>query len=80
MGLPTDPARQQVQLHRTIGCHDLRVNEYTIRYSNHPLRVVGILEFHEGEVIRERFYFGDPWEPLTWRGLRVEPYRPPRMR
>jgi hypothetical protein len=80
MDFPSDAARQQIQLHRTIGCHDLRVKEYTIRYSNHSLRAVGILEFHGGEVIRKRFYFGDPWELPTWRGQGVEPYRPPRMR
>jgi hypothetical protein len=80
MDLPTDPARQQIQLHRTIGCHDLRVNEYTIRYGSHPLRAVGIMEFHDGKVIRERIYFGEPWEPLTWRAPGVALCHPPRMR
>jgi hypothetical protein len=29
----TYPARQQFELHRTTGSHDLWVNGYTIRYS-----------------------------------------------
>jgi hypothetical protein len=66
------PARQEFQLHRTIGCHDLWVNEYTIRYDDRPYRVVGIMEFRDGKVIRERIYFGEPWEPPAWRAQWVE--------
>jgi len=25
------------------------------------------MEFHDGKVIRERIYFGEPWEPPAWR-------------
>jgi hypothetical protein len=50
-------------LDRTTGCHGVWVNEYTIRYGNHPTFVVGIMEFRDGKVVRERIYFGDPWEP-----------------
>ena len=66
------PARQEFQLHRTIGCHDLWVNEYTIRYDDNPVRVVGIMEFRGGKVIRERIYFGEPWDPPAWRSQWVE--------
>jgi SnoaL-like domain len=55
----TYPARQQFELHRTTGCHDLWVNEYTIRYDGQPVMVVGIMEFRDEKVVRERF---DPWE------------------
>ena len=42
---------------RTIGCHDLWVNEYTIDYDGeHPQRR-GIMEFRDGDVLRERIYF-----------------------
>src|SRR5215217_4040362 len=41
----TYPTRQQFELHRVTGCHDLWVNEYTIRYDDHPVMVVGIMEF-----------------------------------
>jgi hypothetical protein len=67
-----DPARQEFQLRRTTGCHDLWVNEYTIRYDEQPVMVVGIMEFRDGKVVRERIYFGDPWEPPAWRAQWVE--------
>ena len=66
------PARQDFHLHRTTGCHNLWVNEYTIRYDDRPLRVVGIMEFRDGKVFRERIYFGEPWEPPAWRAQWVE--------
>src|SRR3954454_13321951 len=55
----TYPARQQFELHRTTGCHDLRVHEDTIRYDAPPVMVVGIMEFRDGKVVRERIYFAD---------------------
>ena len=33
---------------------------------------VGIMEFRDGKVVRERIYFGDPWDPPAWRVERVE--------
>jgi hypothetical protein len=72
----TYPARQQFALHRTTGCHDLWVNEYTIRYDDQPVMVVGIMEFRDDKVIRERIYFGDPWEPPAWRAQWVELFDP----
>jgi hypothetical protein len=67
------PARIDLQMHRTIGCHDLWVNEYTIRSDDQrPHRVVGIMEFRDGKVVRERIYFGEPWEPPAWRAQWVE--------
>ena len=72
----TYPARQQFELHRTTGCHDLWVNEYTIRYDDRPVMAVGIMEFRDGMVVRERIYFGDPWEPPQWRAQWVERFDP----
>ena len=66
------PARQEFQLHRTVGCHDLWVNEYTIRYDDQPVMAVGIMEFRDGKVVRERIYFGEAWEPPAWRAHWVE--------
>src|SRR4051794_38817595 len=40
----TYPARQEFELRRTTGCHDLWVNEYTIRYDEQLVMVVGIME------------------------------------
>jgi ketosteroid isomerase-like protein len=70
------PARQEFELHRITGCHDLWVNEYTIRYDDRPTRVVGIMEFRDGKVVRERIYFGEPWEPPAWRARWVERMEP----
>ena len=38
--------------------------------------VVGIMEFREEKVVRERIYFGDPWEPPAWHAQWVERYDP----
>ena len=72
----TYPARQEFELHRTTGCHDLWVNEYTVRYDDRPVMVVGIMEFRDGKVVRERIWFGEPWEPPSWRAHLVERYDP----
>jgi hypothetical protein len=70
------PARQQFELHRTTGCHDLWVNEYTIRYDDQPVMAVGIMEFRDDKVVRERIYFGEPWKPPAWRAHWVERFDP----
>jgi hypothetical protein len=38
--------------------------------------VVGIMEFRDEKVVRERIYFGDPWEPPAWRAHWVERFDP----
>ena len=72
----TYPARQDFEVHRITGCHDLWVNEYTIRYDDKPVMVVGVMEFRDNRVVRERIYFGDPWEPPAWRAQWVERFDP----
>ena len=68
------PARVTFEIHRTIGRQDLWVNEYTIRYDEaKAFHVVGIMEFRDDKVVRERIYFGEPWEPPAWRARWVEP-------
>ena len=72
------PARLGFDMRRTIGRQDLWVNEYIIRYDDEkPLNVVGIMEFRDGKVVRERIYFGEPWEPPAWRAQWVEPMEEP---
>jgi hypothetical protein len=66
------PTRMDFQLLRTVGHQDLWVNEYIIRYDDRPVNVVGIMEFSNGEVVRERIYFAEPWEPPAWRARWVE--------
>ena len=67
------PANLDFEMHRTIGCGDLWVNEYTLRYDGENLRkVAGIMEFRNGKVVRERLYITEPWEPPAWRAQWVE--------
>jgi hypothetical protein len=72
----TYPARQEFELHRTTGSGDLWVNEYTIRYDDEPVMVVGIMEFRDSKVVRERIYFGSSWEPPASRAQWVELFDP----
>ena len=72
------PARLSLGIHRTVGCHDLWVNEYTIDYDGEKrLSVVGIMEFRDGKVVRERIYFGEPWGPPARPARWVEPMEEP---
>jgi len=66
----------EFELHRITGRDDLWVNEYAIRYDDRPVVAVGIMEFGAGKVVRERIYFGEPWEPPAWRARWVEPMEP----
>ncbi len=67
------PADVTFEMHRTIGRQDLWVNEYTIRYDGQsPHKVAGIMEFRNGQVVRERLYITEPWEPPAWRARWVE--------
>ena len=72
----TYPARQEFVVHRITGSDDVWVNEYTIRYDDRPVMAVGVMEFRDGKVVRERIYFGDPWEPPAWRAQWVERFDP----
>lgn len=67
------PAEITFEMHRTVGCGDLWVNEYTIRYEGQqPHQVAGIMEFRHGKVVRERLYINEPWDPPAWRSEWVE--------
>jgi hypothetical protein len=68
------PARVTFEMHRTIGRLDLWVNGYTIRYDDRKsLQVIGVMEFRDGKVVRERIYSAEPWDPPAWRARWVEP-------
>jgi hypothetical protein len=72
------PARVAIDLHRTIGHEDLWVNEFTIRYNDaNPFEAVSIMEFRDDKIVRERIYYGEPWEPPAWRAQWVEPMEEP---
>jgi hypothetical protein len=42
-------------------------------YDGQPSYVVSIMEFEDGEVVREPQYFSDPFEPGPSRAQWVEP-------
>ncbi|MBA2634427.1 MAG: nuclear transport factor 2 family protein [Chloroflexi bacterium] len=68
------PAGLEFSMHRTIGCGNLWVNEYRLRYDGGSVfNIVGIMDFAKGKVVRERIYFAEPWEPPAWRAQWVEP-------
>jgi hypothetical protein len=72
------PARVTIDVHRTIGRADLWVTELTIRYNDtNPFNAVSIMEFRDGKIVRERIYYGEPWEPPAWRAQWVEPMEDP---
>ena len=68
----TYPARQQFEVHRITGFHNLWVTEYTIHYDDRPVMAVGIMEFRDEKVVRERIYLGEPWEPPAVRAQWAE--------
>jgi len=66
------PAGVEFEVRRVISRPDLGVSEYVIRYDGRPVYVVAIVEFRDGEVVRETHYFADPFPPPEWRAQWVE--------
>ncbi len=58
------------------GPEDTIARAYTIRSDDRPVMVVGIMAFRDGKVVRERIYFGEPWDPPAWRAQWVELFDP----
>ena len=67
------PANVTIEVHRITGRQDLWVNELILRYDGKPMNVVSIMEVRDGKIVRERNYYGEPWEPPAWRAQWVEP-------
>jgi hypothetical protein len=62
------------EVHRSAGTPDPQVVELTLRFDGgDPHPVVAILEFRDHEVIRERIYIAEPWDPPAYRAAWVEP-------
>ncbi|MDM0073705.1 nuclear transport factor 2 family protein [Variovorax sp. J2P1-59] len=57
---------------RTLGGGDLWIIEFVITYDEKPVHVVSIMEFENGQVVRETQYFGEPFEPGSSRAQWVE--------
>lgn len=68
---PGRPAAFEV--HRAVGTPDVVAVELTLRIDgDEPHPVVAILEFRDANVILERVYVAEPWEPAAYRAQWVE--------
>lgn len=71
------PAVVSLEIGRIRGSGDLWVAENLITYDGATsLHAVTIMEFRDGQVVRETIYFGEPWAPPDWRAQWVEPMPP----
>jgi hypothetical protein len=68
------PADVRLTLQRLRGSGALWIGEVLATYDGGPpAHGVCIMEFRDGQVIRETIYFGEPWESPAWRAPWVEP-------
>jgi ketosteroid isomerase-like protein len=67
------PNDKRFTVRRIMGGGDLWISELVLTYDGQPFYVVSIMEFIDGEVVRETQYFGDPFEPGPSRAQWVEP-------
>lgn len=66
------PNAKRFTLRRMLGGGDLWISELVLTYDGAPNYVVSIMEFEDGEVVRETQYFGAPFEPGPSRAQWVE--------
>jgi hypothetical protein len=66
------PNKKRFSVRRIIGAADLWVTEFILTYDGQPSYTVSIMEFSDGQVIRETQYFGDPFQPGPSRSQWVE--------
>jgi hypothetical protein len=66
------PNEKRFTVRRMLGGGDLWVSELVLTYDGQPFYTVSIMEFEEGEVVRETQYFSDPFEPGPSRAQWVE--------
>ena len=66
------PNLKRFTVRRMLGDDGLWVSELVMTYDGKPSYVVSIMEFEEGEVIRESQYFSDPFAPGPSRAQWVE--------
>ena len=69
------PAALTFTINRMRGGGELWITESVITYDGKPVNTVSIMEFRDGKVAHEALYFGDPWEPPSWRAQWVEAAR-----
>jgi len=66
------PNAKRFTVRRMLGGGDLWISELVLTYDGQPFYVVSIMEFEDGQVVRETQYFGDPFEPGPSRAQWVE--------
>jgi len=66
------PNLKRFTVRRLLGGGDLWISELVLTYDAQPFYVVSIMEFEDGEVVRETQYFGEAFEPGPSRAQFVE--------
>jgi hypothetical protein len=66
------PNSKHFDVQRVSGSGNLWISELVLTYDEHPVRVVSIMEFERGKVVRETQYFCEPFEPGASRAQWVE--------
>jgi hypothetical protein len=67
------PNAKRFTVRRVLGVGDLWVSELVMTYDGQPNYVVSIMEFEDGQVVRESQYFSEPFTPGPSRAQWVEP-------
>lgn len=66
------PNMKRFTVRRVLGGGDLWISELVLTYDRQPFYVVSIMEFEDGNVVRETQYFGEAFEPGPSRAQWVE--------
>jgi ketosteroid isomerase-like protein len=66
------PSKKRFSVRRIIGNGDLWITEFVLTYDGTPSYSVSIMEFRDGNVVRETQYFCDPFQPGPSRAHLVE--------
>ena len=66
------PNTKRFTVNRIIGGGSLWISELVLSYDGEPYYVVSIMEFENGEVVRETQYFCEAFEPGSSRAQWVE--------
>jgi SnoaL-like domain len=66
------PNEKRFTVRRVLGGGNLWISELVLTYDGQPFYVVSIMEFQDGEVVRETQYFGEAFDPGPSRAQWVE--------
>ena len=66
------PNAKRFTVRRILGAAGLWITEFILTYDGQPSYVVSIMEFGDGQVVRETQYFGEGFEPGPSRAQWVE--------